>query len=74
MPVTAVAEAAARSAGVKETAEPWPIEEAAQELGEGFAQALAISQRVSATRTREALGWRPSRPGIVADLVEGSYA
>ncbi|MEW1845192.1 NAD-dependent epimerase/dehydratase family protein [Nonomuraea angiospora] len=74
VPVTAVAEAAARSAGVKETAEPWPIEEAAQELGEGFAHALAISQRISAARTRETLGWRPSRPGIVADLVEGSYA
>ncbi|MFI6732033.1 NAD-dependent epimerase/dehydratase family protein [Nonomuraea sp. NPDC050451] len=73
VPVTAVAEAAARSAGVKETAEPWPLEEAAQELGEGFAQALALSQRVSATRTRETLGWRPSGPGIVADLVEGSY-
>ncbi|MGW0193537.1 NAD-dependent epimerase/dehydratase family protein [Nonomuraea sp. NPDC003201] len=74
VPVTAVAEAAARSAGVKETAEPWPFEEAARELGEGFARALAISQRVSATRTRELLGWQPSRPGIVADLVEGSYA
>ncbi|MEV0237802.1 NAD-dependent epimerase/dehydratase family protein [Nonomuraea sp. NPDC050786] len=74
VPVTAVAEAAARSAGVKETAEPWPVDEAAQELGAGFADALALSQRVSAARTRQALGWRPARPGIVADLVEGSYA
>ncbi|MEV4115092.1 NAD-dependent epimerase/dehydratase family protein [Nonomuraea sp. NPDC049695] len=74
VPVTAVAEAVARSAGVKETAEPWPLGEAAQELGEGFAEALALSQRVSAARTRQALGWRPARPGIVADLVEGSYA
>ncbi|MFG6197966.1 NAD-dependent epimerase/dehydratase family protein [Nonomuraea sp. JJY05] len=74
VPVGVVAQAAARSAGVKEAAEPWPVEEAAQELGEGFAQALALSQRVSATRTRETLGWQPSRPGIVADLVEGSYA
>jgi nucleoside-diphosphate-sugar epimerase len=74
VPVTAVAEAAARSAGVKETAEPWPLEEAAEVLGEGFAHALSISQRVSAARTRQALGWIPARPGVVADLVEGSYA
>ncbi|WP_188190968.1 NAD-dependent epimerase/dehydratase family protein [Nonomuraea sp. SYSU D8015] len=73
VPVTAVAEAAARSAGVKEAAEPWPLDEAAQVLGEGFAQALALSQRVSAARTRQALDWHPSRPGIVADLTEGSY-
>ncbi|MGP3958471.1 NAD-dependent epimerase/dehydratase family protein [Nonomuraea sp. 3N208] len=74
VPVTAVAEAAARSAGVKETAEPWPLEEAAKLLGEGFAHALSISQRVSAARTRQALGWSPVRPGIVADLTQGSYA
>jgi nucleoside-diphosphate-sugar epimerase len=74
VPVTTVAEAAARSAGVKETAEPWPVGEAAQLLGEGFAQALAISQRVSAVRTRQALGWNPVRPGVVADLGSGSYA
>ncbi|MEV0389686.1 NAD-dependent epimerase/dehydratase family protein [Nonomuraea sp. NPDC050643] len=74
VPVTAVAEAAARSAGVRVAAEPWPVEEAAGQLGAGFAQALALSQRVSAARTREALGWRPSRAGILADLTEGSYA
>lgn len=71
--VTAVAEAAAASAGVKPQAEPWPVADAAAELGAGFAEALAMSQRVSATRTREALGWNPSRPGIVADLLSGSY-
>ncbi|NUP76707.1 MAG: NAD-dependent epimerase/dehydratase family protein [Nonomuraea sp.] len=74
VPVTAVAEAAATSAGVKPQAEPWPVAEAAEVLGAGFAEALALSQRVSATRTREALGWNPSRPGVVADLIEGSYA
>ncbi|MCK2215145.1 sugar nucleotide-binding protein [Actinomadura sp. ATCC 31491] len=73
VPVSGVAEAAARAAGVKETAEPWPLEEAAEALGAGFAEALALSQRVSAARTRAALDWRPSRPGVVADLAEGSY-
>ncbi|MFI6918368.1 NAD-dependent epimerase/dehydratase family protein [Nonomuraea spiralis] len=71
--VASVAEAAARSVGVKPQAEPWPLAEAAQTLGTGFAEALALSQRISATRTRAELGWNPSRPGVVADLVEGSY-
>ncbi|MEW9546784.1 NAD-dependent epimerase/dehydratase family protein [Nonomuraea sp. NPDC050783] len=74
VPVTAVAEAAARAAGVKEAAEPWPLEEAARVLGAGFAEALALSQRIGAARTRRELGWNPSRPGVVADLAEGSYA
>jgi hypothetical protein len=68
-----VAEAAARSAGVEPVAEPWPIDEAAQQLGAGFAEALALSQHISATRTRQSLNWHPTRPGIVADLLEGSY-
>ncbi|MFI7695183.1 NAD-dependent epimerase/dehydratase family protein [Nonomuraea sp. NPDC049655] len=73
VPVAEVAEAAARSAGVKPQAEPWPQAEAAQVLGAGFAEALALGQRISATRTRAELGWNPSRPGVVADLTEGSY-
>ncbi|MFI6596511.1 NAD-dependent epimerase/dehydratase family protein [Nonomuraea sp. NPDC050536] len=73
VPLTEVAQAAAESAGVARSAHPWPLEEAAQLLGQGFAEALALSQRVGSDRTRAALGWNPSRPGIVADLVEGSY-
>ncbi|MEZ7130095.1 NAD-dependent epimerase/dehydratase family protein [Nonomuraea sp. AD125B] len=74
VPLTDVAEAAARAAGVKEVAEPWPLEEAAKALGAGFAEALALGQRVGAPRTRRELGWTPTRPGIVAELTEGSYA
>ncbi|MFI6293321.1 NAD-dependent epimerase/dehydratase family protein [Nonomuraea sp. NPDC050790] len=51
----------------------WPVAEAAQVLGLPFAEALALSQRVSSARTRAALGWAPSRPGIVSELLEGSY-
>jgi hypothetical protein len=29
---------------------------------------------VGAARTRETLGWSPSRPGVLTDLAEGSYA
>ncbi|MFB4288610.1 NAD-dependent epimerase/dehydratase family protein [Nonomuraea sp. ATR24] len=74
VPVDAVAEAAGVAAGVGAVAEPWPLAEAAGVLGEGFAQALALSQRIGASRTRAALGWNPGRAGIVADLAEGSYA
>ncbi|NRQ33233.1 NAD-dependent epimerase/dehydratase family protein [Nonomuraea sp. NN258] len=73
LPVPDVAEAAAKSAGVRVAAEPWPLAEAAQVFGEGFAQALALSQRVGAGRTREELAWQPSRAGILDDLVTGSY-
>ncbi|MEV5554111.1 NAD-dependent epimerase/dehydratase family protein [Nonomuraea wenchangensis] len=74
VPLTDVAEAAARAAGVKEVAEPWPLEEAAKALGAEFAEALALGQRIGAARTRRELGWAPSRPGVVAELTEGSYA
>lgn len=73
VPLNEVAKAAARSAGVDPSATAWPVEEAAELLGRPFADALALSQRVGSERTRAALGWNPSRPGILADLVEGSY-
>lgn len=62
-----LARAAARAAGVADEARGWPFEEAAAELGGAFAEALACDQDVAATRAR-ALGWRPRRPGAVADL------
>lgn len=68
-----LAAAASRAAGVRQGAQSWAFADAAAVFGEPFAQALAIDQRVSAGRTRELLGWAPSRPGIVADLVSGSY-
>ncbi|MFI6476558.1 NAD-dependent epimerase/dehydratase family protein [Nonomuraea sp. NPDC050663] len=52
---------------------PWPVSEAAQVVGAAFAEALALSQRVSSARTRTTLGWHPNRPGILSDLEEGSY-
>jgi nucleoside-diphosphate-sugar epimerase len=64
VPVADIAAAASRAAGGPSTASPWPVEEAAAELGEHFAQALATSQRVHSTRSAE-LGWRPSGPGIL---------
>lgn len=72
--VADVATAAARTAGVKEAAEPWRVEEAAELLGRPFAEALSLSQRVSSARTRERLGWAPNRPGILEEVTAGSYA
>jgi nucleoside-diphosphate-sugar epimerase len=60
-----VAEVAAAGYG---RAEPWPVEDAAGVLGEGFAEALALSQRAGAPRTRRVVGWNPVRPGILDNL------
>jgi len=41
-------------------------------LGPAFAEALALVQHVSASRAH-ALGWRPTRPGLLDDLRRGSH-
>ncbi|GAA3444072.1 NAD-dependent epimerase/dehydratase family protein [Planomonospora venezuelensis] len=77
VPLPEIAGAAARAAGLGDAGasgvEPWPVEEAAGDFGAAFAEALALGQTVSAARTRKALDWTPSRPGLVADLAGGSY-
>lgn len=50
----------------------WPLEEARQEMG-AFADARALSQRVSGARARDELGWAPSGPTPLEELVRGSY-
>ncbi len=72
-PVEHLALAAARAAGVEVRATPWSQDEAAVELGEEFAEALALDQVVTAARAHT-LGWRPSRPDAVTDVSSGSYA
>lgn len=66
-----VAEAAAAAYGAR--AEPWPLPAARSTLG-AFADALALDQQVSAERARRLLCWRPSRPDVLWELREGSYA
>ena len=53
--------------------ESWPLEEAREALGP-FADALALSQRVSARKVREELGWSPEGPSVIQELLAGSYA
>ena len=65
--------AAARGAGVAESAQPWPVEEAAAQLGAPFAEALGLDQEVTAASAL-ALGWKPVGPTTADDLAAGSYA
>jgi hypothetical protein len=34
---------------------------------------LAMDGPTSSTRTQEILGWRPTQPGLIADLERGRY-
>lgn len=69
-----LARAAARAAGVTPVAEPWPLREAAEQLGAEFAEALACDQSVAAERARRELGWEPRALGALDDLEQGSYS
>lgn len=66
-----VAAAADRAAGGAGRAEPWPVEEAATELGQRYAANLALDQVLSSTRTRALVGWQPHRPGIIEAIPSG---
>lgn len=72
-PARDLALAAARAAGGTGAVEEWPIEEARARLG-GIADALGMTQRVEATRSRTVLGWVPRGPTALEDLLLGSYA
>ncbi|HEY3006160.1 MAG TPA: NAD-dependent epimerase/dehydratase family protein [Kribbellaceae bacterium] len=67
-----LAGAADVAAGGSGRAAEWPYDEAVATLGEQFADALALDQRVIAPHA-EALGWTPTRAGALDDLRTGSY-
>ena len=73
VPVIQVSRAADVAAGGAGRAVPWDVDEAAAALGAAFAEALALNQRVSAASARS-LGWCPTRPTLLDDLRQGSYA
>ncbi|WP_172383191.1 NAD-dependent epimerase/dehydratase family protein [Streptomyces sp. MNP-20] len=68
-----VAQAAGRAAGVDAAPRVLSVEQAAEFFGALFADALALDQSVSGAAARTALDWKPSRPGMVAELTSGSY-
>ncbi|WP_243715207.1 hypothetical protein [Micromonospora sp. KC207] len=73
VPVRDLAHAAGRAAGILAAPRAWPVSEAREALGEAFAGALALDQRVTGDAARKRLGWRPLRAGAVVELATGSY-
>ncbi|MER7708121.1 NAD-dependent epimerase/dehydratase family protein [Kitasatospora sp. NPDC097605] len=73
VPVRELARAAGQAAGVPVAPHAVPVEQAAEIFGPLFADALALDQSVSGAAARTALGWRPERPGAVAEIGSGSY-
>lgn len=71
-PVGDLALAASIAAGGDAQVVTWPIDEARSQLG-GLADALALNQRVEATRARSVTGWVPRGPTALEDLLTGSY-
>jgi nucleoside-diphosphate-sugar epimerase len=72
-PVSDVAAAASRAAGSGGRTIEWPLEEARKTLGV-YADALVLDQQATGKRAEELLGWRPSRPDVIRDMEQGSYA
>jgi nucleoside-diphosphate-sugar epimerase len=70
--VAELTEAAAVAVGAP-GAVPGSDEEARARLGDYFAEVLLHDQATDAAKARAELGWRPSRPGFVDDLRNGSY-
>ena len=70
-PARDLALAAAHAAG-GDRVEPWPIDEARARLG-AIADAMGMTQRVEAVRSRTVLGWVPRGPTALEDLLSGSY-
>ncbi len=68
-----IARAAGRAAGATGDPKAVPVAQAAEVFGPLFADALALDQSVSGAAARTVLGWRPNRPGAVAELESGSY-
>jgi nucleoside-diphosphate-sugar epimerase len=71
--VRELAAAAGVAAGITGEPKVWPLDQAREELGALFADALALDQSVSGDAARDRLGWQPSHPDAVADLRDGSY-
>ncbi|MFB4317825.1 NAD-dependent epimerase/dehydratase family protein [Actinomadura sp. 21ATH] len=73
VPVRELTIAAGQAAGVLGEPQVWPLDQAREQLGTLFADALALDQSVSGQRARDRLGWQPRHPDAVTDLREGSY-
>jgi nucleoside-diphosphate-sugar epimerase len=70
--VAEITEAAAVAVGAP-GAVPGSEAEARARLGDYFAEVLLLDQNAPATKVRDELDWRPSRPGLVEEFRHGSY-
>ena len=70
--VAEITEASAVAAGAP-GAVPGSAEEARARLGDYFAEVLLLDQGTNAARARTELGWQPSHPSLVDELLHGSY-
>ncbi|MGA7615704.1 MAG: NAD-dependent epimerase/dehydratase family protein [Thermoanaerobaculia bacterium] len=63
-----MAEAVARTGSHHSAVELVPLDAARRDLGEAFADALAVDQHVSSAATRERLGWHPESKTFLSSL------
>jgi nucleoside-diphosphate-sugar epimerase len=70
--VAELTEAAAAAVGAP-GAVPGSEEEARTRLGDYFAEVLLLDQATTAAKARATLGWKPTRPGLIDELRNGSY-
>jgi nucleoside-diphosphate-sugar epimerase len=70
--VAKLTEAAAVAVGAP-GAVPGSDDEARSRLGDYFAEVLLLDQSTPAAKARAELDWQPSHPGLVDDLLHGSY-
>ncbi|WP_216329319.1 hypothetical protein [Deinococcus aestuarii] len=71
MPVRTLAEAIGRHLGLPVVSVP---AEAADKHFGWLVRFLAADLPVSSAWTREAVGWQPTQPGLMADLEQGHYS
>ena len=67
MPVREIAEAIGRNLNLPARSLP------AEEFGGVLARVLSTDMPASSTITRELLGWKPTRPGLIEDIEQGHY-
>ena len=70
--VAEITEAAAVAVGAP-GAVPGSDDEARARLGDYLAEVLLLDQGTDSSKARAELGWRPSHPGLVDELRQGSY-
>ncbi len=69
----ALAEAVSRSVGLGSKTESWTMEQASEVWGPLVAKIVATNSRVTGTKARQELGWKPKELSLLDDVEHGSY-